>query len=261
LRGDGTWVVPTNTTYTIATGDNNGQIKVTPSSGSAYNVSVKGLGTLAYLSKGTATTTFLRNDGTWTNTLTGSFISNRNSEGVCFSARSNDKFYMDFDIDKIGTTSELGYATVHVGNNIASGTANNARGRIYLYSNTAYCAKIYAAADYTDSQNVYIPAYAGTMYLAHVSSASAVGSADSPVYVAANGRITQCRFAFGNYNATTQLWGIRYNRTDNFGGSNYTGTHDAAGGQAIIFCDNGLFLYHWPTGGTATSIWSWIKDA
>ncbi len=40
----------TNTTYTIATGDSNGQIKVTPSSGSAYNVSVKGLGSNAYSS-------------------------------------------------------------------------------------------------------------------------------------------------------------------------------------------------------------------
>lgn len=38
----------TNTTYTVATGDSNGQIKVTPSSGSAYNVSVKGLGSRAY---------------------------------------------------------------------------------------------------------------------------------------------------------------------------------------------------------------------
>ena len=37
-----------NTTYTFATGDSNGQIKVTPSSGSATNVSVKGLGTAAY---------------------------------------------------------------------------------------------------------------------------------------------------------------------------------------------------------------------
>lgn len=38
----------TNTTYTFATGDSNGQIKITPSSGSATNVSVKGLGTAAY---------------------------------------------------------------------------------------------------------------------------------------------------------------------------------------------------------------------
>ena len=50
LREDGTWITPpdTNTTYTIDTGDNNGQIKVTPSSGSAYNVTVKGLNTAAY---------------------------------------------------------------------------------------------------------------------------------------------------------------------------------------------------------------------
>lgn len=39
-------------TYTVATGDSNGQIKVTPSSGSAYNVSVKGLGSAAYTNSG-----------------------------------------------------------------------------------------------------------------------------------------------------------------------------------------------------------------
>lgn len=38
----------TNTTYTLSTGDSNGQIKVTPSSGSAYNVNVKGLGDRAF---------------------------------------------------------------------------------------------------------------------------------------------------------------------------------------------------------------------
>lgn len=38
----------TNTTYTIGTGDSNGQIKVTPSSGNAYNVNIKGLGSAAY---------------------------------------------------------------------------------------------------------------------------------------------------------------------------------------------------------------------
>ena len=38
----------TNTTYTFATGDSNGQIKVTPSGGTAQNISVKGLGSAAY---------------------------------------------------------------------------------------------------------------------------------------------------------------------------------------------------------------------
>ena len=48
LRGDGTWAFLEGTTYTIASGDSNGQIKVTPSSGSAYNVTIKGLNTAAY---------------------------------------------------------------------------------------------------------------------------------------------------------------------------------------------------------------------
>lgn len=38
----------TDTTYDFSTGDSNGQIKVTPSNGSAQNISVKGLGTAAY---------------------------------------------------------------------------------------------------------------------------------------------------------------------------------------------------------------------
>lgn len=38
----------TDTTYTVSSGDNNGQIKVIPSEGDPYNVSVKGLGSAAY---------------------------------------------------------------------------------------------------------------------------------------------------------------------------------------------------------------------
>lgn len=53
---------PTITTYTFATGDSNGQIKVTPSGGTAQNVSVKGLGSAAYTaSTAYATQTALTN--------------------------------------------------------------------------------------------------------------------------------------------------------------------------------------------------------
>ena len=52
----------TNTTYTFATGDSNGQIKVTPSGGSAQNVSVKGLGSAAY----TASTAYAASSHTHT---------------------------------------------------------------------------------------------------------------------------------------------------------------------------------------------------
>lgn len=63
----------TNTTYTFATGDANGQFKVTPSSGSAYNVSIKGLGSAAYTAVGTGVVEVGRGSsrstastGTWT---------------------------------------------------------------------------------------------------------------------------------------------------------------------------------------------------
>lgn len=73
LNSDGKAIVNvpwtyTNTTYTLATGDANGQIKVTPSSGSAYNVSVKGLGSSAYETtyKESECTTFTSDSGNCT---------------------------------------------------------------------------------------------------------------------------------------------------------------------------------------------------
>ena len=47
-NGAPAWRDDANTTYSFATGDANGQIKVTPSGGSAQNVDVKGLGSAAY---------------------------------------------------------------------------------------------------------------------------------------------------------------------------------------------------------------------
>ena len=50
-NGTAVWAnenIGTDTTYTVSTGDSNGQIKIAPSNGSSYNVSVKGLGSAAY---------------------------------------------------------------------------------------------------------------------------------------------------------------------------------------------------------------------
>ena len=81
----------TNTTYTFATGDSNGQIKITPSSGSATNVSVKGLGTAAYTAstayataaQGTlASNAMPKAGGTFTGNVR-AIDSNRNTSGGC----------------------------------------------------------------------------------------------------------------------------------------------------------------------------------
>lgn len=49
VEGKGYKTTDNNTTYTFATGDSNGQIKVTPSGGTAQNIAVKGLGSSAYV--------------------------------------------------------------------------------------------------------------------------------------------------------------------------------------------------------------------
>lgn len=46
--GSATWGTDKDTTYSLSSGDSNGTIKITPSSGSSYNVGVKGLGSVAY---------------------------------------------------------------------------------------------------------------------------------------------------------------------------------------------------------------------
>jgi hypothetical protein len=50
VEGKGYKTTDNNTTYTFATGSSNGTISVTPSGGTAQNVAVKGLGSLAYKS-------------------------------------------------------------------------------------------------------------------------------------------------------------------------------------------------------------------
>lgn len=79
LRGDGAWATPTNTTYTFATGDSNGQIKITPSGGTAINVSVKGLGSAAYTASTAydaagAANTALANAKTYTDTKVAALV-------------------------------------------------------------------------------------------------------------------------------------------------------------------------------------------
>ena len=71
-----------NTTYTFATGDNNGQIKVTPSGGSAQNVSVKGLGSAAY----TASTAYRASSWTPTAADVGAVPTSRKVNGKALSS-------------------------------------------------------------------------------------------------------------------------------------------------------------------------------
>lgn len=84
-----------------------------------------------------------------------------------------------------GTTSTVGTAILQLGNATASGTANNEQGVIRLYGTTAYYTDIKAESGLpAANRTIYVPSYAGTMYLTCTSTTNAVGGATTaPVYV------------------------------------------------------------------------------
>ena len=90
-----------NTTYSFATGDSNGQIKVTPSGGKAQNVSVKGLGSRAFDS-----TTYVPASG---GTFTG---------GVTFNSTPKIKSGINIGLDaySAGSTTQTGALELYNGN-------------------------------------------------------------------------------------------------------------------------------------------------
>lgn len=102
-----------------------------------------------------------------------------------------------------GTTSTVGVGALSIGNALASGTAKNARGIIFIYgTNTSYT-RLMSNLNATSSSTVYLPNKTGNSYLAHVSSTAAVGDETKPVYVTTDGRITVGNQAFGVFNETS----------------------------------------------------------
>ena len=94
-------------------------------------------------------------------------------------------------ISTAGTTSAVGTALLQLGNAIASGTANNEQGVIRLYGTTAYYMDIKAESGLpAANRTIYLPSYAGTMYLTCTSTTNSVGGATTaPVYVKDTGEI------------------------------------------------------------------------
>ena len=146
LREDGVWAAPsyttnTNTTYTIATGDANGQIKVTPSSGSAYNVSVKGLGSNAYSS-----TAYVAKAG---DTMSGPLIISTGSGNYSEGIRIN--------------LSSSGYSTLLIGAPASSSTGT-ADGAFWIGTGSAssYVRKLYIGHNTSTSSTTYFYASSST---------------------------------------------------------------------------------------------------
>lgn len=161
-----------------------------------------------YLYIGAASTSGSTTTANATEIGPGYIISNTHSAGNGIYIRNDSAQYGRWFVNTIGTASDgttqgaQGEAYLIVGNSTARAAAtettgaNNARGRIRLYGTGTNYTEIIPQAN--GDRVFYLPNYAGTMYAAHTSSNSAVGSTSQPVYVAANGRITAITGAIAN---------------------------------------------------------------
>ena len=130
----------TNTTYTVSTGDNNGQIKVDPSNADAYNVTVKGLGSAAFtdssayapashgthLTLGTSSTNAFRGD--YGNTA---YTHSQSAHAPTNAQKNSDITKTEIEAKLIGdisTHTHSAYAPVSHGNHVpTTQTADNAK--------------------------------------------------------------------------------------------------------------------------------------
>ena len=236
VEGKGYKTTDNNTTYTFATGDANGQIKVTPSGGNAQNVSVKGLGSLAYksslaasdvgaiasTSKGTANgVAELDANGKVPTSQLPSYVDDTiegylyNSEFYKESAHTTQitgetgKIYVDLSTNK--TYRWSGSAFVEISASLALGTTSSTAFR-GDYGNTAY-------THATDSNRLTTATASGLYKVAstangHIASLTAVTKSDitglgipgtnsatvgsdvKPVYVN-NGVVTEGKYTLG----------------------------------------------------------------
>lgn len=215
-----------------------------------------------------------------TSSLAWSYVCARNHTLYAGSA-----WYGDFYINRLGTANSgdgnatrgvQGVTLLRVGNNVAwpaagtAGGANNSTGLIRLYAENTYFTDIMSQGGVAN-RTFYLPNYNANMYAVHAGNNNAVGSATVPVYVAANGRVTQCSYGLSStVNAGTASYTAYYSGANAISSSsllrlanNVLNVYPAAGN----YCE-GLRIYPysgWTTiilggsdlGATGTSTNSW----
>lgn len=112
---------------------------------------------------------------------------------------------------KAGTTTAEGEAELVLGNNTASGTSGNTTGDICLYNNSGKYSVIKGHAGDTTNRTNYLPKADGTL-VCHTTD-TAVGNANTPVYINADGVATSTGKSFANYVATSGNQTIAGNKT------------------------------------------------
>ena len=143
------------TTYAFAEGTNNGEIKITPSVGgtaqTAVTVKPKGISDLAYIAKGSGSSKFLREDGTW-QTVTASWSGGQVSSNVYPNAQNT--------ID-LGDSAHR-FKMLYTGN-IALGYNVNASIAFYQQYNNYFAELSAPSTALTASVSLRLPSASGTL--------------------------------------------------------------------------------------------------
>ena len=131
------------------------------------------------LGTGSGTTKFYREDGSW---ATPNYIANTDEKLKIAAVTSGTTYYpvvaansttaatRQYDATGLayagtnGTTSAVGTAKITLGNNTASGTANNKKGQVVLYGSTAYATTIDPGSP-TAARTITLPNKTGTVAL------------------------------------------------------------------------------------------------
>lgn len=104
--------------------------------------------------------------------------------------------YMHSYISVVGTTSTGGIAYLKIGNAVATGSADNARGVLCVYGTGTSGAQIKCDSTRADDYELMLPAAAGR--LVYHTTGSQIGSGIKPIYVSSAGKATASTSTVGN---------------------------------------------------------------
>lgn len=137
-------------------------------------------------------------------TMTGTLGINAQNNGVGLYVTAGTQSMVVAQALEIGTASKEGVATVDIGNGVATGNADNARGCIRMYDEGTHYHLIKPAGGATVNPTHYLPNSNG--FLVTATNTSATGSASKPIYINGDGVATAVdRVAFTAQNSNWVL--------------------------------------------------------
>lgn len=108
-----------------------------------------------------------------------------------FNAQSGNQRYVDMKVYTVGTADTVGVGRISLGNNVAEGTAKNARGELLWYGNSSTYMLI-KMGTISANRTVTIRDPGANAYTVATTTTSAVGNTSTPVYVNSSGVVTAC---------------------------------------------------------------------